>query len=141
MTGNVLLDLVISIVGIIILVGLARVMFSDAGPFIDQASAVQRLAFDEPDFSPVAWAVDQTAGVALARNNTNEIAVVFAHGDGLATRRIAAQDAKVQYVQERLTIDRADHTSKSASVAMARDEAQVWLDCLNPEKSNREQAS
>ncbi len=131
MTGNVVLDLAISVAGIVILVGLARIIFAGAGTLIDQSSAERRLVFDEPDFAPVAWAIDQTAGVALARNDAEEIALVFAHGDGLATRRIAAHDANVHYAEGRLTIDRADHTSRSASVAMTPDEAEVWLACVD----------
>ena len=133
MTGNLYIDLAISVVGIAVLVALARLMFANADIEISEQAAAERLAFDEPDFEPVGWLVDRKSNVALARNAGGEIAVIKAMGDGLVTRRLQIGDADATYNDGALAIGAADHTSRPAVLRVNKNEAQDWFDCLKIE--------
>ena len=121
------MDLAISVIGIAILVGLARIVFAKPASPLTAASAADRLAFDEPDFGPVAWALDLSNGAALARNNAGELAIVTAHGDGLVTRRFAKGVARGDFADGRLIIHSTDHTWRDVVIEMSADEARAWL--------------
>lgn len=127
MTGNVVIDLAVSLVGVAILVGLARLVFGKIEPSIDREKAAERLAFDEPDFHPVDWLLDESARAALVRNEAGEIAIIVAHGDGLVTRRVGAGRAHAAYADGRLTVDPVDHTTGRASFATDGETARIWL--------------
>jgi hypothetical protein len=128
LTGNVLIDLAISLAGIAILIGLARIIFGASLPSLDAANAAERLLFDEPDFHPIDWLVDEDSGAALARNGSGEIALVVAHGDGLVTRRYPAGAAPLAYEDGRLCIARTDHTFRNVNIAAGVADAASWLD-------------
>lgn len=123
-----IIDLAISLAGIAILIGLARVIFGAVRPSLDAARAAERLSFDEPDFHPIGWLVDEETGAALARNGAGEIALVVAHGDGLVTRRYPAGAAPLTYENGRLCIARTDHTFRKVNIATGEAEAASWLD-------------
>lgn len=127
MTGNVVIDLAISLVGAAILVGLARLIFGDTKSSLNAAKAAERLSFDEPDFQPVDWLIDESAKAALARNGAGEIAIIVAHGDGLVTRRVGAGRARAAYADGRLTVDPVDHTTSRAGFATDSETARIWL--------------
>ena len=133
MTGNLYIDLAISVAGIAVLVALARVMFANVDVEISEQAAVERLAFDEPDFVPGDWLIDKGNGVALARNTDGEIAIIKAMGDGLLTRRLPASEAHAVYENGVLTIAAADHTFRPAVIKIDKTEAAVWFDCLKIE--------
>jgi len=127
LTGNALIDLAISLTGIAILVGLARVIFGAAQQPLNTGSAVGRLAFDEPDFAPVEWVVDEAAGAAIARNGAGEIALIKAVGDGLATRRAKAGTFSCAHDGKVLTIAPPDLTFGGVTVTAANEaEAMQW---------------
>jgi len=128
LTGNTLLDLAISVAGVALLVGLAWAIFRGGSLKFDRAAAADRLAFDEPDFAPVDWIIDENSRVALARNAAGELALVVAHGDGLVTRRLAPGDDRANYADGFLTIARVDHTSRAARLPLPENEAAVWLE-------------
>jgi hypothetical protein len=125
MTGNPILDLVISITGVSLLVLLARLIFGADGRGIDRAAAAERLAFDEPDFEPIDWLIGE--GAALARNDAGELAVVIVHGDGLVTRRLGAASPAPYYKDGRLVVPGADHTAREVEFVVSQDAAQNWL--------------
>lgn len=88
MTGNAMLDLAISLAGVAILIGLSWFFGAMKSVAVTKEAAIDRLAFDEPDFKPGEWFVgaDQKAAAAMSADG-HETALVFAVGDGLATRR------------------------------------------------------
>lgn len=128
MTGDVVVDLAISLVGVAILVGLARLIFGKIEPSLDVAKAAERLSFDEPDFEPIDWLLDENAKAALARNSAGEIAIVAAHGDGLVTRRAGAGRVQAEYRDGGLTVDPIDHTMRRTRFAADRETVNAWLE-------------
>lgn len=127
MTGNVVIDLAISLTGVVILVALARVIFGKVDAPFALDAVRERLAFDEPDFKAVDWLIDESAKAALARNEAGEIAIVTAHGDGLVTRRIAAGRMRAHYGEGKLTVDPVDHTTGRAHFVTDGETARAWL--------------
>lgn len=89
MTGDLVLDLLISLAAIALMVGISWLMGAWRTIRVDEASAAERLAFDEPDFAPVRWMVGADGKAAAALSESGEAAFVFAVGDSLATRRPA----------------------------------------------------
>ncbi len=88
MTGNLFIDSLISLAAIGLMVLLAWVMFrAPAGP-VTEAEAAARLAFDEPDFQPVNWLVDENGKAAFAEGAGGEYALVSRLGADLVTRRM-----------------------------------------------------
>ncbi len=128
MTGNVLIDLAISFIGITILVGLARLIFPNAGADIFSAAAVRdRLAFDEPDFEIDALLVDAERSAALAINKTGDLALVKKAGDGLVTRRARPGDLQCDRNGADLSLTVPDHTFHGFAIRAANDsDAQQW---------------
>lgn len=128
MTGNVLIDLAISFIGISLLVGLARLIFPDAGAAAFSAETVRdRLAFDEPDFHAAAWLVDSERSAAIAVSDAGDIALIKKAGDGLVTRRMRAGALKCVSDGADLAVSVPDRTFKGFAVRAASDsEAQQW---------------
>ena len=128
MTGNVLIDLAISIIGIAILVGLARLVFPKAGAAaINDAMVRDRLAFDEPDFEIAAFILDAAQGAAIAAGADGDIVLIKKAGEGLATRRTHPGEAACARDGDRLTVTISDHTFRGFSLKTASDaEAQQW---------------
>ncbi len=127
MTGNVVIDLAISLTGVAILVVLARLIFGKVDTPFGLDSVRERLAFDEPDFQAVDWLIDEGAKAALARNEAGEMAIVTAHGDGLVTRRIAAGRMRAHYGDGKITVDPVDHTTGRTHFAADSETARAWL--------------
>lgn len=93
MTGNLLLDSLISIGVIAVLVLVAWMLFRTPPPPIDQSIASERLAFDEPDFRAARWCIDRDGTAALAQSDAGEFALVARLGADLVTRRFRAGGA------------------------------------------------
>ena len=127
MTGNPLIDLAIALAGIAILVGIAQLVFGSNAPSLSMEKAAARLVFDEPDFAPQVWLMNKASDAALARNRIGEIALIVAHGDGLVTRRFAADQAPLKYQAGSLHVLRADHTSRTAAFELSEAAAGAWL--------------
>ena len=128
MTGNVLIDLMISFLGIAVLVGLARLIFPDAAATAFSADRVRdRLAFDEPDFQATAWLIDNESSTAIALSDGGEIALIKKAGDGLVTRRGRSGDLQCDQDGADLNFTFPDHTFRSFAVRATSDsEAQQW---------------
>ena len=85
-----LIEIAISLSGIAILIGLSWALGATRSAAVTIDSAVDRLAFDEPDFKPGVWFIGADGKSAAAASvDGHETALVFAVGDGLATRRFA----------------------------------------------------
>lgn len=130
MTGNIYLDLAISLAGVLALIGLARLIFGPGDPPFTAAAAAERLNFDEPDFAPSDWLTDEKQRAALARNSEGELALVIAIGDGLVTRRFPAGYAVILSDDGRLTLPRPDHTSKTVTFTLCAEEMRVWREYI-----------
>lgn len=128
MTGNALIDLAISIIGIALLVALARVIFPRAGAAAISEKAVRdRLAFDEPDFQIEALLLDAPHGAALALGKTDDIALVKKAGDGLVTRRAHRGQLQCDRDGAQLRLGISDHSFRSFAINADSDaEAQHW---------------
>ncbi len=125
MTGNVLIDLAISLGGVILLVGLARVIFGARRAVVNEAAAAERLAFDEPDFVPDAWLAGEGGAVAVSR--AGEAALVVTLGDGLATRRVRLADLRSRRDGADVVIEAPDHAFPRLVVTAASEEdAERW---------------
>lgn len=86
MTGNLYLDLAISVAAIAVMVAISWALGAWRTIPVEEAAAKERLAFDEPDFAPRRWLMSRD-GKAAAALSGDEAAFVFANGDSLATRR------------------------------------------------------
>ena len=128
MTGNVLIDLAISFIGIAILVGLARLVFPNAGAGVLNEPAVRdRIAFDEPDFEIAELLLDEARGVAIGAGADGDIVLVKKAGDGLATRRARHGNLPCLRNGSRLILTVPDHTFRGFAFDAASDaEAQQW---------------
>ena len=130
MTGNTLIDLAISIGGVILLVGLARLIFGVQSAALTRAAASDRLAFDEPDFEPAEWLVSESGAVAV--NQAGEAALIKPLGDGLVSRRFSVKDLRWRRDGLQLMIEAPDHAFSNLMVsASSEDEAQRWAARLN----------
>jgi len=91
------IEIAISFVGIAILIGISWALGALRTITVEEINARDRLAFDEPDFDPAAWliGVDGRSAAALSADGL-EIALVFAVGDGLATRRFRHGAVRVE---------------------------------------------
>ena len=89
MTGNLYLDLAISLGGVAILVAVSFALGAWRSATLDEAAARDRLAFDEPDFVVGEWlfGADGKAAVAVSQDG-RELGLLRLLGDGLATRRL-----------------------------------------------------
>ena len=133
MTGNLVIDLAVSLAGVFLLAGLA-VLWGGGKPLaVTQDNASRRLAFDEPDFTPIEWFISSDGKAALAwsgsgsgsgsGSETGEAALVFALGDGLASRRFAPGDCVIDLEGAGLSLKLADHTLPRFSILPPDDEA------------------
>lgn len=97
MTGNLYLDLAISLAGVAVLVAVSWLLGAWRSIPLDEAKARDRLAFDEPDFIVGDWlfGADGKSAVAVSQDG-GELALVRSLGDGLATRRIRKGAAPVE---------------------------------------------
>ncbi|HXI86386.1 MAG TPA: hypothetical protein VNH64_02930 [Parvularculaceae bacterium] len=96
MTGNLNLDLVISLGGVALMVAISWALGAWRSVKADEASAPERLAFDEPDFKPAEWffSADGKAAAAISESG-EDVAFVFALGDSLGTRRMRKGAARI----------------------------------------------
>ena len=132
MTGNLYLDLLISFAGIGVMVGVSFLLGAWKNAPVDAASAIDRLAFDEPDFAPARWmmSADKRAAAALSAAG-GEAAFVFAQGDGLATRRLSHGAFKVEQEGREVIVSFGDITKpKIRLVAGGEAEAAEWAGSL-----------
>jgi hypothetical protein len=127
-TGNLLLDLVISAAGVGLLVALSYVLGGYRDAVLNEASMRDRLAFDEPDFAVSDFLISTDGKAAIALDTAKrEGAVVFAHGDGLATRRFPIGSAAVGSDGAALVISLHDVSKWRVRIAAAApDAAKSW---------------
>ena len=128
MTDNVFIELAISFAGIMALVGLARLIFPNAGKdTLSEESVRARIAFEEPDFAIDSLVIDQKRAVAVAAGADGDVVLIKKAGDGLVARRAARGMLTVDQKGAELSIPGADHTFRSFVISAANDaEALQW---------------
>jgi hypothetical protein len=124
MTGNLLLDSIISLGAIALMVAVARLLFPPPPVALTEAEARERLAFDEPDFRPVRWLIDKDGRAALAEGAEGDVALVSRLGLDLVTRRYPA--AAVRAAEEDGALVVRPNDPGSRRVVIAADGAADW---------------
>ena len=131
MTGNLLIDSLISIAGILVMVVVVRLVFPKPAAKVTEALARERLALDEPDFAPRAWLIDGEGRAALAEGAAGDFVLIERLGLDLVTRRFKPGAAKIAVEEGALVVKLPDHTTPK--VAIAGGDATGWAMKLNPE--------
>ena len=129
MTGNLILDSLISLGAIAVMVIAARLLFGnqDAAVTIDAGAA--RLAFEEPDFNAAAWLVDGSGRAVLAQNGAGEFALILRLGADLAVRRFSRGGATARFADGALELRLADVTMGPVRIAAA--DGAAWAGAIN----------
>lgn len=130
MTGNLLLDSLISLAAIALMVALARLLFPPAPASLTEEEARERLAFDEPDFHPVRWLIDRNGRAALAEGADGDVALVSRLGLDLVTRRYPA--AALRATEEGGALVVRPNDPGSRKVVIAADGAAEWARKFSP---------
>ncbi|GAB4517583.1 MAG: hypothetical protein Kow00133_02070 [Amphiplicatus sp.] len=103
MTGNLYLDLAVSLAGVGVLVAVSWLLGAWRTARLDATAARDRLAFEEPDFFSGAWLFDVEGRAAAALSQDGEeVAWLFVVGDGIAVRRMKRGAAPVRAEGETL---------------------------------------
>jgi len=123
-TGNLFIDSAISLSAIALMVAAAWIAFRQPPVPVDEKQARERLAFDEPDFSPARWLLDREGRAALAEGVDGDFALVFRVGVDLVTRRFPAGNGVAKLQGGALVVRPAD--PGAISVALKGDGAADW---------------
>ncbi|MCA8889228.1 MAG: hypothetical protein KDA46_10390 [Parvularculaceae bacterium] len=132
MTGNLYLDLAISLVGVGLVVLISYFLGAWRSVKVTEAAAADRLAFDEPDFAPERWmiGVDGAVAAALAKAG-GEIALVFSLGDRLVSRRLPALAVKCSARDGTLVFELGEPSKRAIRlVAASSQQAGEWARAL-----------
>lgn len=124
MTGNLILDSLVSLAAIALMVFFAWVMFRAPSNPVTEEEARARLAFDEPDFAPVRWLIDKNGNAALAEGADGDYALVSRLGLDLVTRRFPAEAVRAAEEAGALVIRPMD--PGSGTVRVRAPEAAEW---------------
>ena len=131
MTGNLLLDSLISLGAIALMVLAAWAAFRGHPNPLDETAARERLAFDEPDFAPQRWLLDGQGRAALAESDRGEFALVSRLGADLVTRRFGPGGARVRIDGDALIV--APHDPGARPVRIEAAGAAEWARNLEHE--------
>ena len=131
MTGNLLIDTLISIAAIAVMVGVARLLFPAPSILVTEETARARLALDEPDFEPRSLLVDKKGRAALVVGADASLAVVKSLGLDLVIRRYAAENLNATYHNGEITLRFDDVTLPRAVISS--DATQAWAQKLSIE--------
>ncbi len=127
MTGNLILDLVISVGGIVVVVAVSWALGAGRLSPMSEAEAIERAAFDEPDFGPAKWLLGEDGRAAVGIADDGESLIAFRVGDRIATRRFAPRAAPVSVEGGALVFRPADPGAPAVSVrAGDTGEASAW---------------
>ncbi len=124
MTGNLILDSLISLAAIALMVFAAWFAFRGQARPVDEAAARERLALDEPDFAPERWLFDDEGRAALIEGKPGDFALVFRRGADLVTRRFKAGDVAARADENALTLRPSD--PGAGAVRMRSKQAAHW---------------
>lgn len=101
MTGNILLDLVVSLVGISLLVVLARWLFPPEGFILSPEQITDYLMREEPDFVAASRIIDEGQKAALLHGENQQDWVIVREGmSDIVHRRFGPQEVKSVHMGE-----------------------------------------
>lgn len=129
MTGNLLIDLAVSFVGVAILVGVSYLLGAMRSAIVTDRTAAERLEFDEPDFRAGEWLIgaDGKSAAALSVDGA-ETALVFAVGDRLASRRFRHGAVGIERVGATVIFRMGELSLPKARLEAAdEDAAEQWV--------------
>ncbi len=132
MTGNLLIDSLISLGAIAFMVAVAWIVFRSPPAAVTRESASERLAFDEPDFRPQRWLIDREGRAAIAEGAGGDIALVSRLGLDLVTRRLPAVALRAEAEEGALVIRPNDPGSRT--LVIAAEGAAEWARKLGPDE-------
>lgn len=124
MTGNLLIDTLISIAAIAVMVAIARLLFPPPAAKVTEASATERLALDEPDFAAQSWLIDREGRAALAQSAAGDFVLIKKLGLDLVTRRFRAGAVAAVADENTLVLGLGDTTLPK--VVISTDDAAHW---------------
>ncbi len=124
MVSNLVLESLISLSAIAVMVGLAWLIFRTPSPVVTEDLARERLAFDEPDFTPIGWLIDRDGRAVLAEGADGDFALVSRLGLDLVTRRYPPAALKVSEQGGVLSVAPLDPGARR--VDLAAGEAAQW---------------
>ena len=129
MTGDPVIDLLISAAGIAALVAFAFAIGARRTVRVGRDNALERLAFDEPDFRPGRVLIGEAGEAAAALSaDGRELALIFAVGDGLVTRRRAVGDIDVTREGATLLFLLNEPSRRRVRLRLASEaDARAWL--------------
>ncbi|MFN0022799.1 MAG: hypothetical protein ACKVS5_02765 [Parvularculaceae bacterium] len=129
MTASLVLELIGSLAGVAILVGVSYWLGAWRNASVTLENASDRLAFDEPDFKAGAWLIGRDGRSAAAVSaDRAEIALIFALGDGLATRRFNRKTARLSVEGAGLVVHLGEPSRRAVRLAGASaQDAEQWL--------------
>ncbi|MEZ5895805.1 MAG: hypothetical protein R3C40_11175 [Parvularculaceae bacterium] len=132
MTGDLYLDLAISLAGVGLVVLISYVLGAWRTVKVTESAAADRLAFDEPDFAPGVWMTGVDGAAAAARAKAGgEIALVFPLGDRLVSRRLSAPAVKCAVQADAVVIDLREPSKRAIRlVAASSQQAGEWARAL-----------
>lgn len=87
-------------------------------------SASERLGFDEPDFEPQEWFVDNHGRAVIAEGKGNDFALAMRVGADLITRRFARGAVRISAGQHELTVHPGD--PGATRVTLEGEGADIW---------------
>ena len=125
MTGNLLLDLAISLVAVIAVVGISVALGAGRLAPMTEAEARERIGLDEPDFriDRIELSADRRAAVAVGASG--EIAFALRMGDRIATRRVPASAIRAKAEGARVRFRLGDFGAPAVDFRVA-DAAAAW---------------
>lgn len=92
-----------------LLVGLSWALGGWKTSHVELAAAMERTAFDHPDFEAGQWLASKDGSAAMALSaDARELVVVFPNGDRLVTRRGPPQAFDVQFNGDLFSFDVGD---------------------------------
>lgn len=129
LTKSLLIEIGLSLAGVGLLVAVSWMLGAWRSVQVTAGEAADRIAFDEPDLAVREWLIgaDGKSAAALSADG-REVALVFALGDSLATRRLNCRGATVEQQGAALRFALGD-LSRRAVILTAPDEptARRWL--------------
>lgn len=124
MTGNLILDSLVSLAAIGLMVLFAWIMFRTPLKPVTEEEARARLALDEPDFAPAQWLFDKDGKAVLIEGAAGDFALVSRLGLDLVTRRFPARGVKAAEEAGALVIRPMDPGSRAITVVAP--DAATW---------------
>ncbi|MEM6538269.1 MAG: hypothetical protein AAF668_11135 [Pseudomonadota bacterium] len=131
MTGNLVLDLAISLAAVAVLVLISWLLGAGKVDRLSRSDVEKRVRFDEPDFVFDRY-IEGADGRSSVLIGANEVVVALRSGDRITTRRLAKEAIRASVDNRAVKLQTNDFTTPSIRL-MAGDgaEASEWQQLLS----------